>query len=112
MSTFNKQVGKIIDKTKEEKLRSNWKKTKILTQSSFVGADIINQLLSKTGAVGLRIYYGMDDEGNMQPIFFASDDKGNPIVPSKSKTSSVETTNDDSGGADASVPCPPFCATP
>lgn len=103
MSTFNKEVGKSIDKAKEEKLRNNWKKTKIVSQSSFVGADIINRLLTTPGAVGLRIYYGMDDEGNMQPVFYASDEKGRPI------TSSLAKTSDDSGGTDATLVCPPHC---
>jgi len=99
MSTFNKQVGNFIDKTKEEKLKSNWKKAKLKTESTFVGSDIINKLLSTPGAVGLRIYYGMDDEGNMQPIFFASDENGSPMLAS--------TTSD--SGADATLACPPYC---
>lgn len=101
MSIFNKQVGKIIDKVKEEKLKSNWKKTKIMTQSSFVGSDILTQLLNKPDAVGLRLYYGLDDEGKLQPIFYACDASGNPITSS--------TTTEGDGGADASLPCPPYC---
>jgi hypothetical protein len=103
MSEFNKQVGKVIDKTKEEKLKNNWKKTKIITQSSFVGSDIIYQLLSTQGAVGLRIFYGMDDEGNVQPIFSACDDSGNPIG---STTTEAKTEYQ---AADATLSCPPYC---
>lgn len=110
MSTFNKQVGKPIDKTKEDKLRSNWKKNKILTDSSFVGSDVIIALLNKPGAVGLKIYYGMDDEGNMQPIFFACDSNGDAIKSkTTTETSSSALSAADDGGVDASVPCPPVC---
>jgi hypothetical protein len=106
MSEFNKEVGKFIDKVKEEKLRNNWKKTKIVSQSSFIGSDMLHKLLGTHGAIGLRIYYGMDDEGNMQPIFYASDAKGRPIItPSLSKTSEEDT----GGGADATMVCPPYC---
>lgn len=103
MSIFNKHVGKAIDKAKEDKLRSNWKKTKINTQSSFVGSDILTQLLNTPGAVGLRIFYGMDDEGNMQPIFFPCDESGNPI------TSSNASKMGTASGADATLACPPYC---
>jgi len=114
MSTFNKQVGKSIDKSKEEKLKTNWKKTKILTESSFIGADIIASLLNKPGAVGIRIYYGMDDEGNMAPVFFACDSNGKPIttetVTSEIATLSASTDATSGGGVNASIPCPPACA--
>lgn len=104
MSIFNKHVGKFIDKAKADKLKSNWKKTKILTQSSFVGADILAKLLNKPGAEGIRIYYGVDDEGNMQPVITACDGNGNPIDLGTDEKTSMQFE-----GADASVPCPPYC---
>jgi hypothetical protein len=104
MSEFNKNVGTRIDKTKENKLRANWKRTNIKTQSVFIGADAVNGLLSQAGAVGLRIYLGLDDDGNLQPIFFASDSEGNPI---KQRVQEKDLTDD--GGIDASLPCPPYC---
>jgi hypothetical protein len=110
MSVFNKQVGKPIDKIKEEKLRANWKKHKILTDSSFIGADVISELLNKPGAVGLRIYYGIDDDGNMAPIFFACDANGDPIVSqSQQSETNASTRVTSSDGINASVPCPPAC---
>lgn len=104
MSDFNKQVGSKIDKSKHDKLRSNWKKTKIKTQSCFIGSDAITSLLGASGAVGLRIYFGLDDEGNLQPIFFASDSEGNPI-----KQPATLTGDGQDDGIDASLPCPPYC---
>ena len=104
MSDFNKHVGARIDKSKQEKLRSNWKKTNIKTQSCFIGSDAITNLLTQPGAVGLRIYFGLDDEGNLQPIFFASDAEGSPI-----KQPATLSGDGQDGGIDASVPCPPYC---
>lgn len=108
MSDFNKKVGKTIDKAKAEKLKENWKKTKILTQSNFVGTDVISQLLNKPGAVGLRICYGMDDEGNMAPVFYACDSNGN-VIPSVSMSSESLDASKLDDGVNASIPCPPFC---
>jgi hypothetical protein len=105
MSDFNKHVGKFIDKSKAEKLKSNWKKTKIATQSSFVGTDIITELLAKPGAVGLRIFYGVDDDGNMAPVFYAADAEGR-VISGTQKSASASLLDD---GADASLACPPYC---
>lgn len=110
MSEFHKQVGRIIDRTREKKLTENWRKTKIVTQSSFVGADILLKLLQKPGAVGLRIQYGIDDEGNMHPVFFACNAAGKIIRSVSEKAASLTEPEDgDSDGADASLPCPPYC---
>ena len=108
MSDFNQYVGKIISKAREKRLLENWKKTSIVTQSSFVGADIILSLLRKPGAVGLRIQYGLDDDGNMHPVFFACDAAGKVIKTVSEKAISILDA-DDSDGADASLPCPPYC---
>jgi hypothetical protein len=110
MSEFNKKVGKIIDRAREKKLAENWRKTKIVTQSSFVGADILLKLLQRPGAVGLRIQYGMDDDGNMHPVFFACDAGGRIINTVSERVSSLLDPEDgESDGADASLPCPPYC---
>lgn len=109
MSDFNKQVGKIISKAREKRLTENWKKTNIVTQSSFVGSEIILRLLQKPGAVGLRIQYGIDDAGNMHPVFFACDAAGRIIRTISERAVSILDELDDSDGADASLPCPPYC---
>lgn len=105
MSIFNKHVGKHIDKAKTDKLIGNWKKSGIKTQSSFVGSDIINQLLQTDKAVGLRIYYGLDDEGNMQPVFYAADENGK-IIRSSAEGKDAAT---EPAGVDTTIPCPPYC---
>lgn len=96
MNQFNKGVGSMIDKADFDKKKSNWKKTGIETQSSFFGADIINTLLNKPGCIGISINYGMNDEGQMQPILTAE---------LESSTVSTEPTS----YANASLPCPPVC---
>jgi hypothetical protein len=112
MSNFGRHVGKIINRAKAKKLKENWKKTKILTESSFVGADILLKLLERPGAVGVRICYGMDDAGNMQPLLYACDANGKIVISSVAGISlhlDVETNDDSDDGSDASLPCPPYC---
>lgn len=108
MSHFNKQVGKFIDKTKAGKLKHNWKKTGIITESSFIGSDILFKILNTPGAVGIRVVYGLDNENNMQPIIYPCDSNGS-IIRASQQASTLQ-AEDDSDGADASVPCPPYCA--
>jgi hypothetical protein len=100
---FNKKIGNFIDNTLYEKLRSNWKKTGIATQSNFFGMDVIDNLRQHPNAAGITIEYGINDEGIMQPILFAADDEGRKIITSAGKDGGG------SGGADASSPCPPYC---
>jgi hypothetical protein len=103
MSIFNRHVGKFIDSTSIQKMKGNWKKKELKTESVFIGRDIIEQLLKKDGCEGLRVVFGIDDEENVQPIFYAADDKGKIIKSVEGKD------GDESVGADRSVPCPPYC---
>jgi hypothetical protein len=45
-----------------------------------IGSDIISQILSQPGCEGLRLYNGMDSEGNVSLVYVGVDRKGNPIV--------------------------------
>lgn len=103
---FNKNVGKFTTEKEIDKLKDNWRKTKIATQSNFFGTDIIMKQLNKHGAVGISIYYGMSDTGVMQPILYAVDEKGRPIKVADGKD------GESTVGANASNPCPPFCPEP
>jgi hypothetical protein len=95
MSEFNKQVGKKVSKDEADKLKKNFKKLGLRTESSFFGSDRINEILNTPGAIGLRITYGMDDEGNLQPVITAE---------LSEISASLDTVY-----MDASLPCPPYC---
>ena len=101
MGEFNKKVGKQIPKDEADKLIKRWKEKKHKTNSSFFGADIISSLLSKPGATGIRIHYGLDDQGNMQPV----------LTPEYDETTLTAQTQDEDPGtyADSSLGCPPYC---
>jgi hypothetical protein len=104
MSEFNKKVGKYIEHDVIEKYKRNWKHMGgCETESSFIGADIIDKLRATPGFEGFRIYYGLDDDGRLQPIFYAADITGKPIVTSSGKDGG------NANGADATMACPPYC---
>lgn len=118
MSNFNKNVGKPISKVDEQKAIDNWTKASakasIKTKSNFFGADIIQKLLNISGSVGISIVHGLDNEGNMKPMIFATDKDGKLIVPTSSEKSTFSAaadleSDDDSGGYNASMTCPPYC---
>lgn len=117
MSNFNKKVGGPISKVDEQKAIDNWtkvaSKASIKTKSNFFGSDIIQKLIDLPGAVGIWFVHGLDSEGNMKPIIFASDKDGRRIVPSSSEKSVAPSTadaeSDESGGYNASMTCPPYC---
>lgn len=100
MSLFNKKVGKKIPKEEATRHIDNWKKkSNIKTHSSFFGSDVINEILATSGCVGIRIHYGLDQEGNLTPILTPEVDQG---VAEKASETGMNTYN-------ASVNCPPYC---
>ncbi len=93
MSKFSKSTGRFINLVKGSKLtqayridQTDRKKHKDPKLAGFFGIDKINELLNKPGVVGLRIYYGMDIDGDGKRdkgfVLVATDEEGNDIIPS------------------------------
>lgn len=81
------------------------------------------KLLKETGAVGLRIYPGLDDEGQMTLLLVAFDEQGenityppvSPAVAPKAAKGSKALKADedpDEGVLDDTQRCPPYPAPP
>lgn len=64
------------------------------TLAHFFGKDILNEILNQEGCMGIRMYYGIDDDGQKQLVIVGADQEGNDM------TSLV---------ADLSFPCPNIC---
>mgnify|MGYP006899135865 CR=1 FL=1 len=62
----------------------------------FFGRDILEQLLAEDGAVGIRFYYGLDDNNERQLLAVAADAEQNDLLES------------DNIVADESSCCPPY----
>lgn len=63
----------------------------------YYGRDIINELLSQEGCVGIRIYYGTSEDGDKELVLVGVDSDENDMLALV---------------ADTSVPCPNYCSTP
>jgi len=74
------------------------------TQAHFFGNEIISQLLTENGAIGIRIYYALDNDGKPQVILFGATANGSDLIPG------AELDGEGSNqAADVSYPCPPYC---
>lgn len=61
----------------------------------YFGGEAIRSVLSQAGCVGMRIYYGVTNDGAFQPIVVGVDSNGNDIT--------------DGVLMERAVPCPPDC---
>lgn len=63
----------------------------------FFGNDKLKQLMTQEGAVGLRMYYGIDEHGEKQLVLVAADADQNDLLDLV---------------LDLSHPCPNWCSAP
>lgn len=118
MSKFNKDAGKFISLIHGAKLTQAYridqidrKKHKDPLLAGFFGLNKINELLNKKDASGLRIYYGMDIDGDGKRdkkfVLVAVDDNGNDILPSQGNQFAKDQPADDILSTD--IYCPFDC---
>lgn len=63
--------------------------------ANFFGRDILEKLLNQEGCVGIRMYYGINDEGGKELVLVGVNAEGNDLQELV---------------ADLSVPCPKICS--
>ncbi len=92
MAKFSKDTGFFVDLASAAKITKNYrvdqlerKKHKDPMMSQFFGIEKIQELLSQEGATGLRIYYGLDVDGDGKAdkrfVLTACDADGCDILP-------------------------------
>ncbi|MFN5554964.1 MAG: hypothetical protein ACK48F_02010 [Chryseotalea sp.] len=103
---FDGSEGAPISIEQAKRWKKNWReKNPEGTYAHYSGGDLVRKLLDQPGAVGLRLYYALDDDGNRQIFYVAVDAQGNDLLPSeKAKTKGVEYML-----LDASWGCPYTC---
>ncbi|MCA8829113.1 hypothetical protein [Hymenobacter pini] len=81
-----------------------------------ISAAILNDLLSQPGCVGVRAYYGLDDNGAPKLILVGYDSNDNDIL-SSTATAARGVMDEESSSltsssqiATALPPCPPCCS--
>jgi hypothetical protein len=80
-----------------------------LPKAYFFGRDILERLLKEEGCMGIRIYMGEDDKGELHPVLVGCRADQSNILPKSMTTAGEEeepiVVND-------SAKCPPECAPP
>lgn len=71
----------------------------------FFGFEIIEQILKEESCVGIRIYYGVDDNGKRQLLLVGVNANGDDLLP----LPGGRVDGDGDIVADASLPCPDMC---
>lgn len=77
----------------------------VLCDSETFNIEDVRTLLETSGAAGMRIYYGMDENYNVHAIMVAVDEEGNDILPEEN--SSI--TTDPIVIIEQGIRCPPTC---
>ena len=73
------------------------------TRSIFFGKERIQALLDESGAMGIRIYYAIDEDGGNRLVLVSAKENGHNILPKEE--------GKDGGGTilDEGTRCPPDC---
>jgi hypothetical protein len=103
---FDGKEGDAIDFNVARKWVNNYQeKNANGNKAHFFGYEILKEILSLEGCVGIRMYYALDDAGGRQIILVGVDEKGNNIVPGANGRA-----KDEGIAADVSFPCPTYCS--
>lgn len=93
---FNGKEGGAISLEEASQMTANYRgKNPNSTIAHFFGKDILSKLINVKGAKGIRMYYGIDSEGNKQLVLVAADADQNDILELI---------------VDVSSPCPNWCS--
>ncbi len=124
MSKFHKDAGKFITLVNGAQITQTFrvdqferKKHKDFLISQFFGINKLNTLLQKPEVVGLRIYYGLDINGDGKRdkkfVLVGVDKDGNDIIPEALKLAAGMNKDTPSTEIlDDGVGCPYDCASP
>ena len=77
-----KQLTSNYEENKKKILKDEFQEETILPTSETFDRAAFDQLLSQEGCVGIRIYYGMDEESNVKLVAVGVDKNGQDILTS------------------------------
>jgi len=105
--TFNGSEGEPIDlKTTREWTANYRREFPDETKAHFFGFEILQKILKQDRCMGIRIYYALNEKGEKQLILTGATADGNNQLPATLEFNAA----DPNTIADASYPCPSFCA--
>lgn len=101
--SFNGNEGQPIDLETAKQWAANYRaQNPGQTKAHFFGRVILQRLLEEPASLGIRLYYGIDDQGAKQLMAVGAIANGDDLLPGSGNNNIV---------ADVSVPCPPYCST-
>lgn len=113
MALLNEQSGQPISLDKAVQMVTTFRKElSSLVQSSYGNSlpysetfdkAVFEKLSAQPGAVGIRAYFGLDDEKQVRLILVATNEKNEDILPAEG--------SDESSIYEFGQRCPPICAT-
>jgi len=105
-NTFNGSEGSPITLNAAKQWVANYRNQNPgQVEAHFFGFEIIQKILDESGCMGIRIYYGIDDDGKKQLILVGADADMNNLIPSTPN----QVIPGENIVADVSSPCPPWC---
>ena len=97
-------IAWIINYQESESARE---RQKTVTKAHFFGKEKILKLLNEDECVGIRIYYGLDENEDQKLFIVAVEANMNDILPLD-----MESTSEDGPMIlDLTWPCPPYCGS-
>ena len=110
-----KELTTHYEKNKTKILKDEFHRNGTLPTCETFERAAFDQLLAQEGCVGIRIYYGMDEESNVKLVAVAVDKNDQDILNSNSnlkKVQAYETTEEPMLALSDGLRCPPFCPPP
>jgi hypothetical protein len=94
---FNGTEGKIVTLSEASEWTENYRDTipEGGIKGHFFGKDLLDEILKQPGCMGIRIYYGMEDDGTKNLVLVGAD--------------ANEEDMEDGVILERSVKCPPNC---
>lgn len=120
MSKFTKDAGRFIPAAAAGKLTQEYRVDQLQRKkhidpvmSEYFGIEKIQELLSQSGATGLRIYYGLDVDGDGKRdkkfVLTATDAEGEDIIPSAERSLEKDAATKNTGILISEIKCPFDC---
>jgi hypothetical protein len=102
--TFSKTDGAGITETKAQEWAKRFRdkhpgKTDVIAR--FIGTDMVKKILEQDQCVGMRIYFGYDETGQIQVFLCGARADGSNIWPDAAGSPAVL--------MDGTLACPPYC---
>jgi hypothetical protein len=106
------KMTKLYRADRENILKPELQGKQILPICETFNREAFDYLLKEEGCVGLRFYYGMDDEMKVHIIAVGVNDKNEDMLPKAGTANKTEEDGDDDGIVENGQRCPDDCPPP